>query len=324
MQGAMLGSNASGIGGRDGYAWIADGLGSNTPEELLSSLTPRPEQLRPLLAGWLFLNLDALRGERRAAFETAFAAADREAVRSPLVPMPASAFAPPRSAYDAFAYDAVWATALGIAAWAQNRSKDVVSGIRGARFVGASGPVAFDNATGDRAVAGLTIQLINIRPADPNVTDWSAVRLVKSAVGVWEQSQGPFLLCFFRFLMRDPNVHDSPGPETPETARCCLPPRTRREFRRPLVLGSDASVGCRLRCERERPAGLAGRTAGLGRSVGWADGAIRRFRVSASRSLLYAAGHGQSPRSVCSDARMRTLLQGLMLCFVVPGAFSYR
>ncbi len=199
MQGAILGSNTSGIGGRDGYAWIADGLGSNSAESLLASLSSKPEQLRPLLFGWLFLNLDALRGDRRAAFETAFSNADRRAVYDPLIPMPPSAFAPPRNVYDAFAYDAVWATALGIVAWTTNKSADIVSGDRSARFVGASGQVSFDNATGDRAAAGLTIQLINIRASDPNITDWYAVRLVQSSVGVWEQAQGGIDLPILRF-----------------------------------------------------------------------------------------------------------------------------
>lgn len=164
LQGALLGSNASGVGARDGYAWIAGELGSSDAEKLLSGLITPASQLRELLSGWLLLNLDAL-STRRGDFEGAFARVDPRVVYDPLVAMPAAAFAPPRSAYDAFAYDAVWATALGVVAWRANRSASVLAGIRAAAFNGASGPVSFDNTTGDRAPAGLLIRLLNIQVA---------------------------------------------------------------------------------------------------------------------------------------------------------------
>ncbi len=190
LQGALLGANASGIGGRDGYAWIAGELGSADPEQLIRGLSTPPELLRPLLFGWLVLLLDALDGERRATFEAAFANVDPRYVYDPLVRLPAAGFAPPRSSYDAFAYDAVWATALGIAAWRTNRSAGILSGIRASRFLGASGPVSFDNATGDRAPAGLFIRLMNIRASRENVSDWLGARLAMSQIGVFELLEG--------------------------------------------------------------------------------------------------------------------------------------
>ncbi len=108
----------------------------------------------------------------------------------PLVNLAPNGFRPPRSAYDAFAYDAVWATALGVASWRTNTSRDILSGIRAARFPGASGPVSFDNATGDRAPTGLLIRLINVRTLGGNASDWATASLVMTAIGTWELSQG--------------------------------------------------------------------------------------------------------------------------------------
>jgi ABC-type branched-subunit amino acid transport system substrate-binding protein len=190
LEGALLGANSSGIGGQDGYAWIAGELGNSDPELILRDMRTPAALMRPLLLGWLVLSLDALHGERRAQFEAVYAQADPAAVYDPLISMARAGLRPPRSAYDAFAYDAVWATALGLAAWRSNRSASPLAGIRAARFPGASGPVAFDNVTGDRAPAGLLIQLVNLRPSRPFAGNWSAARLAQAAVGSWELSQG--------------------------------------------------------------------------------------------------------------------------------------
>ncbi len=61
------------------------------------------------------ISVGALYGYKRRRFESAYARADPQAVYDPMVCMPRAGFAPPRNAYDAFAYDAVWATALCLA-----------------------------------------------------------------------------------------------------------------------------------------------------------------------------------------------------------------
>eukprot|EP00291_Cryptomonas_curvata_P011516 CAMPEP_0172178518 /NCGR_PEP_ID=MMETSP1050-20130122/16085_1 /TAXON_ID=233186 /ORGANISM="Cryptomonas curvata, Strain CCAP979/52" /LENGTH=342 /DNA_ID=CAMNT_0012851255 /DNA_START=218 /DNA_END=1243 /DNA_ORIENTATION=+ len=87
LEGALLGANISGIGGQDGYAWIAGELGNKDPELILRDMRAPAAALRPLLFGWLTLSLDALHGERRAQFETVFAQTDPAAVYDPLVGM---------------------------------------------------------------------------------------------------------------------------------------------------------------------------------------------------------------------------------------------
>ncbi len=153
LEAILLAGRDAGIAGRDGYAWIASELN-------LQDLAP-PAPLRPLLLGWLTLTLDARHaGGAGRRFDRAYAAADPRAIYDPSVRLPPAALAPPRSAYDAFAYDAVWATALGIAGAARGAGgAELAAQIRAARFVGASGPVAFDNATGDRAADGMEIQV---------------------------------------------------------------------------------------------------------------------------------------------------------------------
>ena len=83
-----------------------------------------------------------------------------QAVYDPLVRLPVAGLAPPRTAYDAFAYDAVWATALGLAGSDRADRADLLGRIRAARFYGASCAVAFDSATGDRALAGLQVVVV--------------------------------------------------------------------------------------------------------------------------------------------------------------------
>ena len=77
------------------------------------------------------------------------------------------------AAYFDYAYDAVWAAAIGLAAAAVSKDADadVTSYIRSAEFKGASGVVSFD-ANGERAPLGLTYNLENIQgPALSGITD---------------------------------------------------------------------------------------------------------------------------------------------------------
>jgi hypothetical protein len=152
------------------------------------------KKLNFLMYGWLAVVTDALSGTRRV-FERAFATVDPRAVYDPLVNLPASGLAPPRNAYDAYAYDAVWATALGAAAWLKSNRSSLVDSIRAARFRGASGTVNFDNVTGDRAAAGVLIRIYNaqLNVSGP-VDETMPVALVPVIVGEWEQERGDNLV----------------------------------------------------------------------------------------------------------------------------------
>jgi hypothetical protein len=101
LEAVLLGSRDAGIAGEQGYAWVAGELGNLNWNHFVDSSdlpTVAPKKiLRPLFAGWLVLDLDALYGDRRAAFESAFAAADLRAVHDPLVNMPVRGLAPPRN-----------------------------------------------------------------------------------------------------------------------------------------------------------------------------------------------------------------------------------
>ena len=153
----LAAGDRAGIVGVDGYVWISSEIsGANDPEAFIAAAAD-PPRARRLLAGSLTIAVDALYGDKRRRFEQAYASADPTAVYDPLVRMPAAGFAPPRTPYDAFAYDAVWAAALGAAAARADRS-DLLGRIRAARFTGASGTVAFDPATGDRAPEGLQVR----------------------------------------------------------------------------------------------------------------------------------------------------------------------
>ncbi len=55
LESAMIGANASGIGGRDGYVWIAGELGDSNPENIIKGLGTPAALLRPLFFGWMVL-----------------------------------------------------------------------------------------------------------------------------------------------------------------------------------------------------------------------------------------------------------------------------
>jgi hypothetical protein len=191
LQGVLLAANASGIGAADGYAWIAGELGSSDPEDLFSGLSTPPAALRPLLQGWLSLSLDALTGARRAVFEAAYAAADPAAVYDPLVAMPAAGLAPPRSAYDAFAYDAVWATALGVAAahatrYRHRRGRDSRS------VLGAIRSCAYYINHGVRLLAALGIAAARTKLRR---SDWSLSPSSRSSSRLSETREGETKTC---------------------------------------------------------------------------------------------------------------------------------
>jgi hypothetical protein len=59
LESTMIGANASGIGGRDGYVWIAGELGETNPENIIKGLSTPPALLRPLLFGWMVLRFTA-------------------------------------------------------------------------------------------------------------------------------------------------------------------------------------------------------------------------------------------------------------------------
>jgi ABC-type branched-subunit amino acid transport system substrate-binding protein len=187
----LLAARDQGIAGRDGYAWVT--FEQNDPETQLALAAAPRESLRPLLVGWLNLFGAGPSAADRRRYEAAFSAADRAAVRNPLVDLPAAAFDPPAAggflltAVDAFAYDAVWATALGIARGAAPGAPGLVGRIRAAAFRGASGRVAFSNATGDRAADGLTMLVNNVQAGGAGgrrqgATDWAAATLVSRQV----------------------------------------------------------------------------------------------------------------------------------------------
>ena len=157
FEAALFGGEAAGIVGKDEYVWISSEISGSSSVEAFLAATADPPRARRLLRGSLTLSVDALYGDKRRRFEAAYARADPQAVYDPLVRMPRAGLAPPRTAYDAFAYDAVWATALGLARARDDRS-DLLRQIRAVEFYGASGAVAFDSATGDRSAAGLQVR----------------------------------------------------------------------------------------------------------------------------------------------------------------------
>ena len=70
--------------------------------------------------------LDPLHGDIRKQFEAVYAAADPAALAHPTVGLLTKKdLEPPRVTYDAYAYDAVWATAIGLAARDVNSSISV-------------------------------------------------------------------------------------------------------------------------------------------------------------------------------------------------------
>jgi len=97
-----------------------------------------------------------------------------------------------------WAYDAVWATAIGLVAAQQTDSDDVTSHIRSGGgkggFQGASGVVAF-RADGERAALGLTYNLENLQgPVDAvdGRDAWNDLKMQDNIVllGTYEQSRG--------------------------------------------------------------------------------------------------------------------------------------
>jgi ABC-type branched-subunit amino acid transport system substrate-binding protein len=195
LEAALLHAAEAKIAGRDGYAWVT--FEQNDPEVQLSRAKTPPAQLRPLLHGWLNIFGYSPPAEQLARFQRVFATADRAALHHPLVDMPPEGFdSATLTAYHLYAYDSVWATAIGIAGARPDRA-DLVDRIRQAAFAGASGAVALDNATGDRLTTGLQLRvhtvaadLAGARFADAN---WSAARLVSQRIGYWEDPAGFFM-----------------------------------------------------------------------------------------------------------------------------------
>ena len=193
VEAVLLSAAKAGIAGQDGYAWVT--FEQNDPETQLSQATTQAAKLRPLLYGWLNIFGYAPSATQLSRFQDVFAAADRAAVYNPVVDMPAAGFVHPfLTAYHLYAYDSVWASALGLAGGPDTAASRLVDRMRAAAFQGASGPVAFDNATGDRLADGLQLRVqsvgANLGGAAFGSVDWSTVRLSSQVVGHFEDGVG--------------------------------------------------------------------------------------------------------------------------------------
>jgi hypothetical protein len=131
--------------------------------------------------------------------QDAFDAADPAAIQHPLINL---TLALQRrggagrllSAEDAYAYDSVWAAALGIIRDADSGGGNLAGSIRALRFSGASGAVSF-NTTGDRGPAGLVVRVENVQALGGlenawGEVNWSRVLLISSPIGVVDLSLG--------------------------------------------------------------------------------------------------------------------------------------
>jgi hypothetical protein len=200
LEQTLLSARDEGIAGQDGYAWIT--FEQNDPEVQLNVKRTPKEELRPLLFGWINLFSAGPSEADRLRYEAIFSSANQTAVYNPVVDMPSSGFVRPTTGFlltaiDTFAYDAVWATALGIARMKADGS-DLVQRIRESQFRGASGLVAFNNLTGDRAADGLKMLVNNIQAGSMRrgqfsyaQANWSGTPLVSTQVGI--ESAAPAL-----------------------------------------------------------------------------------------------------------------------------------
>ncbi len=99
------------------------------------------------------------------------------------------------TAVDAYAYDSVWAVALGIILDADSGSGNLAGSIRALHFSGASGAISF-NSTGDRGPAGLVVWVENVQAMGGlggfawGEVNWSRVLLVSTPVGVVDLALG--------------------------------------------------------------------------------------------------------------------------------------
>jgi hypothetical protein len=193
IEALLLSAGKAKIAGQDGYAWVT--FEQNDPETILKQATTQAATLRPLFFGWLNIFGYTPSATRLSRFQEVFAAADRDVVYNPVVNMPATGFVKPfLTAYHLYAYDSVWATALGLAHGPDTSTSHLVDRIRAADFVGASGRVAFDNTTGDRLSEGLQLRLQSVG-ADLNGQDfaaanWSTVRMMSKVIGYLEDEAG--------------------------------------------------------------------------------------------------------------------------------------
>jgi hypothetical protein len=135
-----------------------------------------------------------------ARLQDAFDAADPAAMEHPLVNLTLANFQRRGgagrllTAVDAYAYDSVWAAALGIIRDADSGDGNLIASIRALSFSGASGAVSF-NVTGDRGPAGLVVRVENMQAlgglggawAEAN---WSTVLLVSTPIGVVDLTLG--------------------------------------------------------------------------------------------------------------------------------------
>eukprot|EP00277_Geminigera_cryophila_P009701 CAMPEP_0179406640 /NCGR_PEP_ID=MMETSP0799-20121207/1011_1 /TAXON_ID=46947 /ORGANISM="Geminigera cryophila, Strain CCMP2564" /LENGTH=1271 /DNA_ID=CAMNT_0021177735 /DNA_START=198 /DNA_END=4013 /DNA_ORIENTATION=+ len=95
-----------------------------------------------------------------------------------------------------FVYDAVWATAIGLAAAKAASDMDNIhtycrSGGGKGPFQGASGSVTFDLKSGERAPLGIAVSVQNLIP--PDNTDWGSFRYQNGGwvtLGLWEEGSG--------------------------------------------------------------------------------------------------------------------------------------
>eukprot|EP00960_Hanusia_phi_P042486 755523-Hanusia_phi.AAC.2 len=164
---------------QDGYAWVAGEIG--VPSAVVQSM--KRKELAQLLKGWIQIRVAPLYGEKRVLLETAFKTVDQAKVNNSVIGMQPAEFSMPVPDYAAFAYDAAWATALGLAKTSKG-GKELADAIRSTSFRGASGSVSFDQS-GNRQASGITVTVENIQPFPANESV-----LISDVIGVWEATQG--------------------------------------------------------------------------------------------------------------------------------------
>mmetsp|Transcript_39653 Transcript_39653/g.124615 ORF Transcript_39653/g.124615 Transcript_39653/m.124615 type:complete len:715 (-) Transcript_39653:130-2274(-) len=140
------------------------------------------KQLAALLKGWIQIRVAPLYGKKRDLLETAFRTVDQSKVNNSIIGMKPAEYSMPLPDYASFAYDAAWATALGLAK-TNGTGAALAHAIRNSSFPGASGLVSFD-ASGDREPNGIVVTIENIQPSSANASVIESV-----VIGTWEAAQ---------------------------------------------------------------------------------------------------------------------------------------
>ncbi|EKX43226.1 hypothetical protein GUITHDRAFT_110643 [Guillardia theta CCMP2712] len=163
---------------QDGHAWVAGEIG--VPSAVVASM--QHKQLAALLKGWIQIRVAPLYGKKRDLLETAFRTVDQSKVNNSIIGMKPAEYSMPLPDYASFAYDAAWATALGLAK-TNGTGAALAHAIRNSSFPGASGLVSFD-ASGDREPNGIVVTIENIQPSSANASVIESV-----VIGTWEAAQ---------------------------------------------------------------------------------------------------------------------------------------